>query len=95
MPAYVHTLCISTVDFIVANFLLCSCSMMPTVLRRERPVKHSVPVHVDFVCVGGRYRVGKLLGSGGSGESNSYLSSIQLSERSSECVFWERHQDRS
>jgi len=30
---------------------------------------------VDFVCVGGWYRVGKLLGSGGSGEPNSDLSS--------------------
>ncbi len=29
------------------------------------------PFKLDFVHVGGRYRVGKLLGSGGSGESNS------------------------
>ena len=29
------------------------------------------PLKLDFVCVGGRYRVGKLLGSGGSGELNS------------------------
>jgi len=29
------------------------------------------PLKLDFVRVGSRYRVGKLLGSGGSGESNS------------------------
>ena len=29
------------------------------------------PLKLDFVRVGGQYRVGKLLGSGGSGESNS------------------------
>ena len=33
--------------------------------------KPHAPVQIDFVHVGGRYRVGKLLGSGGSGEPNS------------------------
>jgi hypothetical protein len=34
--------------------------------RRKSP-----PLQLDFVHVGGRYRVGKLLGSGGSGKPNS------------------------
>ena len=33
-----------------------------------------VPLKLDFVRVGGRYRVRKLLGSGGSGEPNSEIS---------------------
>jgi hypothetical protein len=37
-----------------------------------------VPSHVDFVRVGGWYRVGKLLSSGGSGESNPDLHSINF-----------------
>jgi hypothetical protein len=52
------------------------------------------PVQVDFVRVGGRYRVGKLLGSGGSGRSNSNSNLIQLSELSMECLSRERYQDR-
>ncbi|KAI9450701.1 kinase-like domain-containing protein [Lactarius psammicola] len=43
-----------------------------TVTRLRRPRKNSeeqsVPQKLDFVRVGGRYRVGKLLGSGGSGD---------------------------
>ena len=31
------------------------------------------PVQVDFVCVSGWYRVGKLLGSGGSGRSGAEI----------------------
>jgi hypothetical protein len=34
----------------------------------------------NFVRVAGRYRVGELLGSGGSGESNSDFSSTHSSE---------------
>jgi hypothetical protein len=49
--------------------------------------------HVDFMCVGGWYRVGKFLSSGGSGESNPGLSLIKLSELSRECLSRERHQD--
>jgi hypothetical protein len=29
------------------------------------------PIHINFLHVGGRYRVGKLLGFGGSGAPNS------------------------
>ena len=36
------------------------------------------PLQIDFVRVGARYRVGKLLGSGGSGESNSDSSPMLL-----------------
>ena len=59
------------------------------------PQKVSVkpPVQIDFVRVGGRYRVGKLLGSGGSGRSNSDSNLIQLSEFSRECLSRERYQD--
>jgi hypothetical protein len=46
--------------------------MMAT--RRQSSAKASkkshAPVQIDFVRVGGRYRVGKLLGSGASGEPN-------------------------
>ena len=34
--------------------------------------KLHAPLQINFVCVGGWYRVGKLLGSGGSGESSCY-----------------------
>lgn len=37
----------------------------------EPSEKPHAPLKIDFVRVGGRYRVGKLLGSGGSGEPNS------------------------
>ena len=39
--------------------------------------------------------VGELLSSGGSGKLNSDFSSRQSSERSSECLFREKYQDRS
>ena len=42
----------------------------------EAPEKPHTPLKLDFVRVGGRYRVGKLLGSGSSGEPISDLSSI-------------------
>ena len=51
------------------------------------------PVQIDFVHVSGWYRVGKLLGSGGSGRSNSDSNLIQLSEFSRECLSRERYQD--
>ena len=41
---------------------------------KEASKKWHTALQVDFVCVGGWYRVGKLLGSGGSGEHNSNLS---------------------
>lgn len=46
--------------------------MMATRLRNSegRSEKPRAPIKVDFVRVGGRYRVGKLIGSGGSGERN-------------------------
>jgi hypothetical protein len=56
-------------------------------------VSVKLPIQVDFLCVGGQYRVGKLLGSSGSGKSNSDSSLIQLSELSRECLFSERYQD--
>ena len=40
--------------------------------------KESPPLQIDFVHVAGQYRVGKLLGSGGSGESNSDSSPMLL-----------------
>jgi hypothetical protein len=50
---------------------------------------------LDFVRVAGRYRVGELLGSGGSGELNLDFSLTHFSELSSECLFRERYQDGS
>lgn len=51
---------------------------------------------LDVVRVGGRYRVGKLLGTGGSGELNSDLSRLrkQLTNFSGlfrECLSRKRH----
>jgi hypothetical protein len=44
-------------------------------MRLQNPQEASeglhAPLQIDFVRVGGRYRVGKLLGFGGSGASNS------------------------
>ena len=37
----------------------------------EAPEKLRAPLRIDFVRVGGRYRVGELLGSGGSGEPST------------------------
>jgi len=37
----------------------------------ENTVEERSSLWPDFVCVSARYRVGKLLGSGGSGESDS------------------------
>ena len=45
--------------------------------------------HVNFVRVGGWYRIGKLLGAGGSGMPNSDSASILRSELSRECLFRE------
>ena len=59
----------------------------------HQKVSAKPPVQVDFVHVSGWYRVGKLLGSGGSGRSNSDSSSSQLSELSRECLSRERYQD--
>jgi hypothetical protein len=41
---------------------------------RQTSKKGPLPLKLDFVRVGGRYRVGKLLGSGRTGELNSDLS---------------------
>lgn len=53
--------------------------LMTATMRLRSPWKPSEqrpgPLQLDFVRVGGRYRVGKLLGSGGSGEPNSDSSS--------------------
>ena len=53
-----------------------------------------IPPHEDLVRVGGRYRVGNLLGFGGSGESNPDFQFDKLSELSRECLPRERYQDR-
>ena len=57
--------------------------------------KQTTPCKPDFVCVGGWYRVGQLLGSGGSGvlDSNSRLT--YLSDFYRECLSRKRYQDRS
>jgi hypothetical protein len=47
---------------------------MATCLKNSREPSHA-PLQIDFVRVGGQYRVGKLLGSGGSGEPDSDSSS--------------------
>ena len=52
--------------------------MTSAVHLQDASAKFPVPPHVNFVRVGGRYRIGKLLGSGGSGESNHNFSSIKL-----------------
>jgi hypothetical protein len=45
---------------------------MPHYLQdQENACENPPSLKPDFVRVGGRYRVRKLLGSGGSGESNS------------------------
>jgi len=48
--------------------------MTSTVHLRNASDKSLVPPDLDLVRVGGRYRVGKLLGFGGSGVSNPDLS---------------------
>ena len=49
----------------------------------------------DIVRVGGRYRVRKLLGTGGSGELNSDSSLTLFSELARECLPREGHYDGS
>ena len=41
---------------------------MPVQRSLQASKKQPTPHHLDFICVGGWYRVGKLLGTGGSGE---------------------------
>ncbi len=57
--------------------------------------KQPVPPQLGFMCVGGHFRVERLLGSDGSGALNSNSSSIHLSEPSKECLSRERYQDGS
>jgi hypothetical protein len=47
----------------------------------------------DVVRVDGRYRVRKLLGTGGSGRSNSESSLRHFSDLVSECLSRKRHYD--
>jgi hypothetical protein len=42
--------------------------------KASRTVRRDPPLQLDFVRVDGRYRVGKLLGSGGSGKTQLWLS---------------------
>ena len=69
--------------------------MMRVQNPQQRPRKQSVSPPLDFVCVDGRYRVGNLLGLGGSGKHNTDEVLKTLSELASECFFRERYQDRS
>jgi hypothetical protein len=73
-----HSTNISVVADSPSIFSLCLCSMMSAVHLQNASAMFPVPSHVDFVHVGGRYRVGKLLGSGRSGESNPDLCSINF-----------------
>ena len=50
-------------------------------------------LHVDLVRVDGRYRIGKLLGAGGSGMTNSGSTSTLCSELSRDGLCRERYQD--
>jgi len=61
----------------------------------EASEKPHTPLQIGFVHVGGRYRVGKLLGSGGSGEPNSASSSPLYWYFPRECLPRERYQDGS
>lgn len=55
--------------------------------------KQSTPSKSDIVRVDGRYRVGKLLGTGGSGELNSDLNLRHLFKLVSKCLSRKRHYD--
>lgn len=63
--------------------------MVSDVRPQEASVNRRVNEHVNFVRVGGRYRIGKLLGAGGSGMPNSGSTLILRSELSRECLFRE------
>jgi serine/threonine protein kinase len=54
-------------------------TMRPKTSRKTTaPKKRHAPIQPNFVRVDGRYRVGKILGSGGSGERDSCSSSTSL-----------------
>ena len=55
--------------------------------------KWFTPSMLYVVCVGGRYRVGKLLGTGGLGELNSDLNLRHFSKLVRECLSRKRHYD--
>jgi serine/threonine protein kinase len=65
---------------------LCLRSITMLEIRKQklrRPSeKRYLPLKLDFVRVGGRYRIGKLLGSGRSGEPNSEMSWKKLTSSS-------------
>lgn len=60
---------------------------------RQTPEKRFTPSKSDIVRVGGRYRVGKLLGTGGSGELNSDSNLRHISKLVRECLSRKRHYD--
>ena len=73
-------------------------SLCLRMMAKHMVAKNAQQTHENqsqIVRVAGRYRVGELLGSSGSGKLNSDFSSRQSSERSSECLFREKYQDRS
>jgi hypothetical protein len=65
-------------------------------MQNRKPSEIQPPsLQLNFVRVGGQYRVGKLLGSGGSGEPKSYSTLIHFTELSRERISRERYQDGS
>jgi len=65
---------------------------MPIHRSLQASKKQPTPHHLDFVCVGGRYRVGKMLGTGGSGEPHlNQVRFIFLSQFSREYLSGKRH----
>jgi hypothetical protein len=67
------------------------CPQNPQQVSEKQPV----PLQLGFMCVGGWFRVGRLLSSDGSGVFNSDSSLIHLSEPSRKHLSRERYQDGS
>ena len=65
----------------------------PYLMCTPNPQQQPLLLQPSFMCVAGRYRVGKLLGSGGSGEP-TLTRSKKKSELSRERLSRERYQDR-
>ena len=63
----------------------------PLPASQKRPISRQL----DFVRVDGRYRVGKLLGTGGSGESHFNQVHLIFLNSISECLSGKRYYDRN
>lgn len=61
--------------------------------NRQTSEKRFTPSMSDIVRVAGRYRVGKLLGTGGSGELNFDSNLRHFFELVRECLSRKRHYD--